>query len=190
MPRVGDDQLRVRVGARRAGARLVGDRRQPAAAVDQDRDASLGGEREHRRQPLVVQQEALRPRVQLDPARAEIEAARRLLDRLLAQVEAHERDQPAARALGERERAVVRGAEGGMPVGLVHAEHEGARDPVAVVDLLELLVDAAEAVDVVSEVHVRVEDLGPVGQLAPQFLVVTGDQLLGSSEHVFHRSRV
>ena len=29
-----------------------------------------------------------------------------------------------------------------------------------------------------------------VGQLAPQLLVVTGDQLLGSFEHVVHRSRV
>ena len=52
-----------------------------------------------------------------------------------------------------------------MPVGLVHAEHEAARDPEAVEDPLELLVDAAEPVDVVPEVDVGVEDLGVFGQL-------------------------
>ena len=66
--------------------------------------------------------------MELDPARAEVEAARRLLDRALAEVEPDERDEPALRALGEGERAVVGRAEGRMPVGLVEAEHEGARD--------------------------------------------------------------
>ena len=107
---------------------VVGDRRQPAAAVDQDRNAALGGELEDRRQPLVVQEEALRARMELDPAGAEIEAAHRLLDRLLAQVEPDEGDEPSVRALRELERAVVRRAESRMPVRLVHAEHEAARD--------------------------------------------------------------
>ena len=89
----------------------VGDRRQAAAAVDQDRHAPLLGEREHRPEPVVGRVEALRPRMELDPARARVEAARRLLDRRLVQVEPDERDQPAVRALGELERAVVRGAE-------------------------------------------------------------------------------
>ena len=96
---------------------VVGDRRQPAPAVDQDRDAPLGGQREHRSEPLVVQQEALGPRVELDPARSAVEGARRLFDRLFAQVEPHERDQPAAGALRERERPVVRGAEAGCRSG-------------------------------------------------------------------------
>ena len=97
--------------------------------MDQDRHAPLGGELEHRREPLVVEQEALRARVQLDPAGAEVEAAARLLDRALGQVEPDERDEAALRARGERERAVVRGAEGRMPVRLVQAEHEARETP-------------------------------------------------------------
>ena len=80
----------------------VRDRGQAAAAVDQDRDAALGREREHGPEPLVGRVEALGARVQLDPARAGVEAARRLLDRRLVQVEADEGDQPALRARGER----------------------------------------------------------------------------------------
>ena len=59
--RVGDDQLRVRIAVDEA-REVVRDRRQSAPAVDQDRDAALGGDREDRRQPLVVEHEALRPR--------------------------------------------------------------------------------------------------------------------------------
>ena len=127
-----------------------GDRRQPAAAVDQDRHAPLLGEREHGREPLVGRVEPLRARMELDPARAGVEAALRLLDRRLVQVEPHERDQPAAGALGERERAVVRGAERRVAVGLVEAEHERARDPVLRHHLLEDVVVADHAVDVVA----------------------------------------
>ena len=109
----------------------LGDRRQAAAAVDQDRHAALGGQLEDGREPLVVQQELLRPRVQLDPARAGVEAARRLVDRALREVEPDERDEAALGARRVVERAVVRGAKAGMAVGLVEAEHERARDPVA-----------------------------------------------------------
>ena len=123
---VRDDQLRVGVLVDEP-REVVGDRRQPAAAVDQDRHAPLGGEREDGCQPLVVQQEALRARVELDPARAEVEAALGLLDRALGQVEADERDQPSLGALRVLQRAVVRRPKRRMPVGLVHAEHEAAR---------------------------------------------------------------
>jgi hypothetical protein len=73
-----------------------------------------------------------------------------------------------------------------VPVDFVHAEHEAARDAVALVDPLEVLEDPGHAVDVVAEVDVRVEDLRVVGQLARQLLVVAGDQGLGPFEHVFH----
>src|SRR5205814_6695803 len=108
-----DDQLgfRVAVDERRE---LVADRRQPAPAMDQDRDATLGRKREDRRQPLVVQQEPLGAWVQLDPAGAAFEAARPLLDRLLREVEPYERDQPAVGALGVCERPVVGGAKSGV----------------------------------------------------------------------------
>ena len=127
---VRDDQRRLRVAVDER-AQAVGDRRQAAAAVDQDRHAVLGGDLEDRREPLVAGGELLGARVQLDAARAGSEAAARLLERRLVQVEPQERDQPPVRALGERERPVVRGAERRVPVGLVEAEHEGARDAVA-----------------------------------------------------------
>src|SRR5207253_10010118 len=113
---------------------------------------ALRGQREDWRQALVVQQEPLCARVQLDPARAEIEAADCLLDRMLAEIETHERDQRAAGALCIGERPVVRRPEGRMPVRLVEAEHEAARDPVALVESHEVVIAAAEAVDVLSEV--------------------------------------
>ena len=116
MPGVGEDQLR-------AGVRVdetlepFGDRRQAAAGVDQDRDAALGGEREDGGEPLVVEQELLRARMELDPAGAEVEAAVRLLDRPLVEREPHERDQPALGARGELERPVVARPEAGCRSG-------------------------------------------------------------------------
>ena len=102
-PRVGDaavrdDELRVRIGLDEAGE-VVGDGRQAAAAVDQDGDSPLGREGEHGCEALVVQEELLRTRVELDAAGAEVEAADRFLDRLLGQVEADERNEgpPSAR---------------------------------------------------------------------------------------------
>ena len=145
--------------------------------MDQDWDASLRGDLEHRREPLVGRGELLRARVQLDAARPGVEAAPRLLDRRLVQVEAHERDQAPAAALRERKGAVVRRAEGGMAVGLVEAEHERARDAVALHQRLELVVVADHPVDVVAEVEVRVEDLCALGDQAAQIAVVALEQL-------------
>ena len=57
------------------------------------------------------------------------------------------------------ERAVVRGAEARVAVGLVEAEHERARDPVALLALDELVEVADHAVHVRPQMDVRVEDL-------------------------------
>ena len=165
---------------------LVGDRRQPAAAVDEDRHAALGREREDRRQPLVVQLEALRARVELDPAGAEVEAASRLLERLLGQVEPDERDEAPVRPLRERERAVVRGAEGRVAVGLIQAEHVRAGHAVALHPGHQLVEAARHPVDVVAEVDVRVVDVGAVGKLAAKLALVEREQLLGPLECVLH----
>src|SRR6476619_8117976 len=93
-----DDQLGVWVALHQM-PELLRDRRQPAPSVDEDRNVPLRRQRENRRQPLVVQQEPLRAWMQLDPPGAEIEAARRLLDRLLREVEADEGNQPPLGAL-------------------------------------------------------------------------------------------
>ena len=173
---VGDDQVRLGVALdeRREPGR---DRRQTAAAVDQDRHAPLGRELEHRPEPVVGRVEALGARVQLDAAGAGVEAARRLLDRRLVQVEADEWNEAPLRSSRVRERAVVRGAERGMPVGLVEAEHERARDRVLVHQREQLVVVADHAVDVVAEMEVRVEDLRALGQQPPDLLVVPQDEL-------------
>ena len=60
---------------------IVGDRRQPTAAVDQDRHPPFAGQLEHGCEPLVVEQETLRARMELDPSRPTVEATDRLLDR-------------------------------------------------------------------------------------------------------------
>ena len=124
--------------------------------------------------------------MELDPTGAGVEAALRLLDRRLVQVESHERHEPAAGLRGPRERAVVRRAERRVTVGLVEAEHEGARDAVLGHQVLELVVVADHPVDVAPEVQVRVEDLGAVGQQAPDLLVVAPDQLQRAFEWVGH----
>ena len=96
--------------------------------MDEDRHVAARRDREDRRQPLVVQLEALRARVELDPAGAEVEAPSGLLgEPLLRQVEPDEGDEPPVRPLGERERAVVRCPEPRMPVGLVR-QNMFARD--------------------------------------------------------------
>ena len=102
--------------------------------------------------------------MQLDPACAGGEAAASLLERRFVQVEPQERDQPTLRARGVLERAVVGGAERRMPVRLVEAEHERARDAVARHQRLELVVVADHAVDVVPQVEMHVEDVGAFGQ--------------------------
>ena len=105
--RVRDDQLDALVPPDER-LEVLRDRRKPATAVDEDRHGPLDREREDRLQPLVVERERLRARVQLDPARAEVEAAPRLLERLCGEVEPDEGDERSARALGVGERAVVR----------------------------------------------------------------------------------
>ena len=90
---VRDDQLAVRVPLDEPGE-VVRDRRQATAAVDQDRDVPRLGQREHGCEQLVGEHELLRPRVELDPARAEVDAAFGLADRVRpGEVEADERDE-------------------------------------------------------------------------------------------------
>jgi hypothetical protein len=124
--------------------------------------------------------------VQLDAARSQVETAFGLADRVFRQVEPDERDEAALGALAVLEGPVVRRAEARVPVGLVHAEHEAAGDPDAVEDPLELLVDAAEPVDVVPEVDVGVKDLGLLGQLGPELFLVASQQLQGTVERLVH----
>ena len=169
-------------------AQAGGDRRQPAPAVDQDRHAPLGRDREHGREPLVVEQEALRSRMELDPARAELEAPARLLDRALGQVEPDEREQPAVRPSRPR-RACGRSAPGTrVPVGLVHAEHVRPGDAVGVHDPEQLVEAALHAVDVVAEMRVDVEDVGAVRQLGAELVVPERAHLERTIDCSVHRS--
>ena len=182
-----DDERRLRVGVVKP-AEMRGDRRQAATAVDQDRHAPLGGEREHRLEALVVEQKALRPGMELDPACPEVECARRLLDRLLGEVEAHEGDDEPARALGGGERAVVGRAERRLAVGLVHAERESALHVPALQEADQLLVRGDHAVDVAADVDVRIEEDGAVRQELPGLLLVALDHAPCPLENRFHGS--
>ena len=78
--RVRDDQPHALVAADER-LEVLGDRRQAASSVDQDRHRALLRELEDRREPLVVERERLRARMELDPPRAEVERAARLLER-------------------------------------------------------------------------------------------------------------
>jgi len=122
--------------------------------------------------------------MELDPSRAEVEAAGRLRDRLGGEVEPHERDEDAVRRLRGRERAVVRGAKRGHAVGLVQAEGEGALD-VRALEVREQDVQRADhPVDVGSDVDVRVEELGPVRNEARGLGLVESDEALRPFPHV------
>ena len=182
---MGDDQPRLRVAVDHA-REIIGDRRQPAATVDQHRHVSVGRELEDRREALVVQQKLLRAGVQLDALRAQVEAALRLADRVLGQVEANKGDQLPVRALGICQRPVVARAEARMPVGLVQAEHEAAGDPVLLHAADQVVVDADHAVDVGPEMRVRVEDVGALGKLTAELVVPLRHQLLGTLRRVVH----
>jgi hypothetical protein len=117
-------------------------------------------ERDHVVHARVGQREALRARVQLDAARARVQAAGRLRGGPAARVHAAEGGQPATRARGGGQRGVV-----GVPVAvrLVHGEHHAAR-PRALQVGDQLGGRLAEAVGVVgADVRVGVDEVEPPG---------------------------
>ena len=125
--------------------------------------------------------------MQLDPAGAAVEAADGLLDRALRQVEPDEGHELTRALLRERERAVVRCAKAGMPVGLVEAEHERAGDPVRPLDPEQLVEVAAHAVDVGPEMHMGVEELGVLRQLRAHEVLEALDEALRAAKDVLHK---
>ena len=137
--------------------------------MDEDRDPALGRE------------------VQLDPAGAPVETPHGLLERLFGQVEPDERDQHAAGALRSGQCSIVCGAKRGPPVGLVHAEGERAAGAVASEERQQVVVRRGEAVDVATDVDVRVEELGGFGNQRAQRRVVRGEEPARSLEDVLHR---
>ncbi len=87
---VREDQPRARELAAEAH-RVLAERRDPSPRVDQDRHAPLVRERHHLADGRLGQREPLRPRVQLDAARARVEAAPRLGGGTAVRVDAAER---------------------------------------------------------------------------------------------------
>ena len=87
-----------------------------------------------------------------------------------------------------RERAVVRRGERGVAVGLVEAERERARDPVGALDREQLVAVAGHAVDVLAEVRVDVEDVGPGGKLGERERRVLLQQVVRAADRVHGRS--
>jgi hypothetical protein len=124
--------------------------------------------------------------MELDAARAAVEAARRLLPRALGQVEADERHEQALRRGGGLQRAVVGGAEGRLAVGLVHAEGERADGARSAEEGEQILQGGDETVDVPADVDVRVEELGAGRDQPGNLLHVGPDQSPCALESVFH----
>ena len=124
--------------------------------------------------------------MELDAAGAEVEAAGRLLDRALGEIEPHERNEDALRALGGSECPVVRRPERGLAVRLVHAEGEGPPDSIPPEDGHEVVVGSDEPVDVPANVDVRVEDLRVLGDQSPQLVVVLGHEAARALDSLFH----
>ena len=173
--RMGEHDPRLRVALGKVD-RVAGERRDPAPGVDHQRQSPLVGEREDRLHLGVAELEPLRPRMQLDPARAGFEAAPRLRNGIQLRVEAAERGQPPVRGGGFGNDAIVRRR---VAVGLVHRHHDPpcrrrlerrqqllGREREAV-----RVVEAGVAVDV-HQRHARGEHLASVLVPGPDQLVV------------------
>jgi hypothetical protein len=156
--------------------------------VDEDRDPPVSCELEDRLEPLVVEEEALGPRVELDAARSEVDAPARLIDGMLGEVEASERNQKPVRLLGRLERPVVRGPKTRVAVGLIHAEAVGSDRAGVAKEREELVERRDEAVDVPAAVDVRVEDLGSRRDRSLELRRVGEDELIGPFERILHGS--
>ena len=90
--------------------------------------------------------------------------------------------------MGRGERAVVGGRKARVSVGLVHAEHEGPGHAVRVHDPDELVRTALHPVDVVTEMGVRVEDVGAFGELLAQLGVPERAELERAFDRSVHRA--
>ncbi len=124
--------------------------------------------------------------MELYPACPQIEAALRLFERRLIEIEAHEGNQLSLRSLGVGKRAVVRLAESGMPIGLVEREDETALDSVSLAHRRQLFVRAGHTINVGPEMNMRVENGGFRGKLAAKPRLPRVDQHLGTDESFVH----
>ena len=103
----------------------VGQWRQASAGMNQDRHPCLFGEREDVAHLLTVEHEALRARVQLDPAGSRRQTALCLIQRVFRRIEPAERHQPPIAFAGPGQHAVVGHAIGRVAFGVVQREHAG-----------------------------------------------------------------
>ena len=138
----------------------LGERRQAASGVDQDRHAGALGEAEHAVHLLAVEHEVLGSRVQLDAARAGRQAAFALGERVFGRVEPAERHQPPVAFARPREHAVVGQAVGGVALGVVQREHARPARPGRVEQRQQLRQGQRAPVLVQPQVRVGVDDFG------------------------------
>ena len=149
---MGEDQRRARMALREAHGELP-ERGDPAAGVDQHGHVALVRERDELGHDGLVHAEALGARVELDAARAGVERAGRLGERVVVGRDAAVRDEPVGVRGGRGDHGVV-GAR--VALGLVHREDHAARagGGERVDELLGLLLEAVRVV--AAEVGVRV----------------------------------
>ena len=155
---VRQDQHRLGM-AQRELHEAVGERRQPAPGVDEDRNARTFRQAEHVAHLAAVEHEVLRPWVELDAARSRLQAALALGERAFGGVQATERHQPPAALARPLQHTIVGHAIGRAALGVVQREH--ARAPRSRrVELREQLLRGERAsVLVEPEMRVRVQHL-------------------------------
>ena len=153
---VRQDQHDAGVAKREVGEPL-GERRQAATGVDQDRHLRLFGQREDLVEVAAVEDEVLRARVQLDALRPAREGALGLGTRAFGGVQAAERDEPAIAFAGPLQHAIVGEAVGGLALRVVEREHACA-SRFGGIELGEQLLERQRATVLVeAEVRVRVD---------------------------------
>ena len=148
--------------------------RDAAPGVDEDRQPVLAGQRRQLGHPRMPEREALRARMQLEPARARGQAATRLAQRVGLGIQPAQRHEPPAGLGGGRDHGVVGGR---VAVGLLHREDHRPAVPGEVQAGEDLLRRGREAVRIVgADVGVRVDPLRPGGKPP------TGDVVVASQD--------
>ena len=125
--------------------------------MDEHGQAPLVGQGEDRLEQRVVDAERLRARMQLDAARAPVETAHGLAERILVEAQPHEREQPVGHLGGPFEHAVVRGAIRRLAIRLVEREDVRGLHARLVHEAQVLLDRERVTVLVESEMRMRVE---------------------------------
>ena len=178
MPAWASTTAHVGVAQRQVGQRVH--RRHPATGVDEDRDLSLLRDPPDRVGPVIAEPERLRPRMQLDPARAEPQATLGLRHRILGRVEAAVRVQAPVGLARPPQHPVVGNPVARGALGIVKRERAGPRGRSHLIEKGDQARRVQRlAVLIPTQVGVRVDDQRAGGE---QRADLVDDGLVGRGE--------